>query len=244
MNEQSQEPGTHRALRLRTRPGPAEAGVLLMHGGRADGLDAPSLLNLPGLRMRPFGAAVLDATAGHAVALGEVRYRHRGWNGERADTVRDARAAHAELTGTYGPLPLVAVGHSMGARAALRIGGDPGIRGVVALAPWCPPDEPVEHLAGRRVVLLHSDRDRITDPDGSLLFAMRARQAGAEVCRLVIPGSDHAMLRRAADWHDLTGRLVAGLLGFADLPADVAAALASGGGGNTGLALSAPTRTG
>lgn len=241
MNEPSDQPGAHRPLRLRTRPGPAEAGVLLLHGGRADGLDAPSLLNLPGLRMRPFAAAVLGATDGHAVALGEVRYRHRGWNGARADTVRDARAAHAELTGTHGPLPLVAVGHSMGARAALRIGGDPGVRGVVALAPWCPPDEPVAHLAGRRVVLVHSDRDRVTDPAGSLIFAMRARQAGAEVCRLVVPGSDHAMLRRAADWHGITGRLVAGLLGFTSLPCDVAAALASDCDESDGLALSAPT---
>ncbi|MCM2579294.1 alpha/beta hydrolase [Streptomyces sp. MTZ3.1] len=231
-------------MRLRTCPGPAEAGVLLLHGGRADGLDAPSLLNLPGLRMRPFGAAVLRASNGHAVALGEVRYRHRGWNGDRADTVRDARAAHAELTGTHGPLPVVAVGHSMGARAALRIGGDPGLSGVVALAPWCPPGEPVAHLAGRRVVLVHSDRDRITDPAGSLHFALRARQAGAEVCRVVIPGSDHAMLRRAADWHGLAGRLVAGLLGLADLPADIAAALAIGRHGNHGLALPTPPPTG
>lgn len=216
----------------------------MLHGGRADGLGAPTALNLPGLRMRPFGAAVLRATDGHTVALGDVRYRHRGWNGARADTVRDARAALAALTGARGPLPVIAVGHSMGGRAALRIGGDPHIRGVVALAPWCPPDEPVAHLAGRRIVLVHSDRDRVTDPDGSLLFALRARQAGAGVCRVVIPGSDHAMLRRAGDWHGLAGRLVAGLLGFTDLPGDVAAALGSGSSGESGLALSAPTGSG
>lgn len=240
MGERSERSADHRALRLRTARGDAEAGVLLLHGGRADGLDAPTALNLPALRMRPFRGAVLRAVQRHAIALGDVRYRHRGWNGERADTVHDARTALDELTAACGPLPVVAVGHSMGARAALRIGDDPRVRGVVALAPWCPPDEPVAHLAGRRVVLVHSDRDRVTDPRGSLLLARRARQAGAEVCRLVLPGSDHAMLRRAADWHDLTGRLVAGLLGFADLPGEVAKAFASGSVDDAGLAVGVP----
>ncbi|MER5971351.1 alpha/beta hydrolase [Streptomyces sp. NPDC002055] len=226
----------HRPLVMRRMPAEPGAGVLLLHGGQADALDRPCPWNLPALRMRPICRAVQRATAGYGVALGEVRYRHRGWNGLRADAARDAESAVEELTTAVGPLPLVLVGHSLGARAALSIGGHPRVRAVIALAPWCPLDEPVEHLAGKSVVLIHSDRDRITDPRGSLSFALRARAAGAEVCRLVVPGSDHAMLKRATDWHSITAQLTAGFLGAAELPPEVVSALASVDGEDEGLA--------
>ncbi|MGP4003658.1 alpha/beta hydrolase [Streptomyces sp. 8N706] len=225
----------HRPLLMRTRPAHAGAGVLMLHGGREAALDQPCPWNLPALRMRPIARAVQRATVGYGVAIGEVRYRHRGWNGHRADAAQDAAAAVDELTATVGPLPLVLVGHSMGGRAALRVGGHPRVRAVIALAPWCPVDEPVDHLAGTSVVLIHSDSDRITDPRGSLDFAVRARAAGAEVCRLVVPGSDHAMLKRAMDWHSVTAQLAAGFLGAAELPPQVVAALASGDGEDEGL---------
>jgi pimeloyl-ACP methyl ester carboxylesterase len=123
------------------------AAVLFLHGGRADGLEPPPLLNLPRARMRPFARAVAGTTAGDDVLLGTVRYRHRGWNGARGDTVRDAWEALEELTGLAGPVPVVLVGHSMGGRAALRVAGHLQVRAVVGLAPWCPPGEPVSTTA-------------------------------------------------------------------------------------------------
>lgn len=214
--------------RTETRPG---AAVLVLHGGRADGPGPPSTVNLPGLRMRPFSRALAAATAGRGVVLGRVRYRCRGWNGEQADAGRDALRALDELDAVLGaPVPVMLVGHSMGGRAALHAAGNARVRGVVALAPWCPAGEPVAHLRGRDLVLLHGDRDRVTAAADSWALAGRAREAGARVCALRMPGGDHAMLRDAGTWHGLTTRLVTGLLGLSPLPPAVAAGLEGGGG--------------
>jgi pimeloyl-ACP methyl ester carboxylesterase len=76
---------------------------------------------------------------------------------------------------------VVFIGHSMGGRTALRCAGDPSVVGVCALAPWIEPGEPSAHLAGRTVLIAHSDRDRITDPEMSREFAEQVALAGAEV---------------------------------------------------------------
>lgn len=223
--------GCHEALVMLPRSVPAEAAaapraaVLLLPGGRADGLGPPSRWNLPAARMRPFARAIARATAGDDVLLAAVRYRHRGWNGSRGDTVRDVRRALAELEDLAGPVPVVLVGHSMGGRAALHAAGHPLVRAVVGLAPWCPPGEPVAQLDGKRVVLLHGTRDRTTDPAASRDVARRARAAGAEAVWVPVSGGDHAMLRRASTWHSLTADSVAGLLESGPLPQVVREAL-------------------
>ncbi|TXS34995.1 alpha/beta fold hydrolase, partial [Streptomyces sp. t39] len=139
----------------------------------ADGLAPPSALSLAGARMRPFTSGIARATAGHGIVVGRVRYIHRGWNGERADAARDAARALDELAAACGSVPVVLVGHSMGGRAALSAAAHPQVRGVVALG--TPRGEPVAHLAGTDVVLVHGDRDRVTDPRGSWSVARRAR---------------------------------------------------------------------
>lgn len=214
------------ALVLHRPAGAPDAAVLVLHGGRADGLDAPPRWNLPGARMRPYLRALTRATDGRNVVVGAVRYRHRGWNGFRGDAARDAGRALEELRLMAGPVPVVLVGHSMGGRAALRAAGDTSVAGVVGLAPWCPPGEPVGHLRGRRLVLLHGDRDRMTDPHGSWELAVRARAAGARSCHLTVAGGDHGMVRRAGLWHTRTAQSVCGLLGLGPLPEAVAEALA------------------
>ncbi|MFC8548609.1 alpha/beta hydrolase, partial [Streptomyces sp. NPDC057273] len=102
------------ALVLRSSPAEPKAAVLLLHGGRADGPEPPPALNLPALRMRPFAAAVVRATRGADVLVAEVRYRHRGWNGDRCDAARDAAAALARVRKLVGEVPVVLMGHSMG----------------------------------------------------------------------------------------------------------------------------------
>ncbi|WEV23926.1 alpha/beta fold hydrolase [Streptomyces sp. 71268] len=218
---------TGAALVLRPSPTPPRAAVVLLHGGREEGLEPPPALNLPGARMLPFARSIARATAEHRVALGSVRYRHRGWNGERDDAAEDAQRALDELVALHGPVPVVLVGHSMGGRAALRAAAAPQVQAVVGLAPWCPEGEPVDHLAGKRVVLLHGERDRITAPADSRRLTERARRAGADACTLLLPDGEHAMVRRAAAWHSLTTRVVSGLLGLAPLPPVVADALSS-----------------
>ncbi len=162
--------------------------------------------------MRPFAAAVTRAVRGRSVLVAEVRYRHRGWNGTRADAARDAATALGDLRERIGPVPVVLLGHSMGGRAALRAAGDPAVRGVVALAPWCPPDEPVEHLGGRRLYLLHDETDRVTSARESWDFVRRARAAGADAVGIPMRTGGHAMLRGADLWHRRAAELTAALL--------------------------------
>ncbi|MFD8825059.1 alpha/beta hydrolase [Streptomyces sp. NPDC059605] len=212
-----------------TGPRPPSAAVLLLHGGAETGLapPPPGPLNLPAVRMLPFARVIASATGGPAadVLVRTARYAHRGWNGSREDPLHDAVRALDVLRREAGEVPVVLVGHSMGARAALRAAGHPLVRAVVGLAPWCPADDPVGQLAGRDVVLLHSTRDRVTSPRASQDLTARARRAGARTCLVAIRNSDHAMLRRAGAWHALTGRIVTGLLDLGPLPGRVEAAL-------------------
>jgi dienelactone hydrolase len=127
----------------------------------------------------------------------------------------------------------------MGGRAALRAAGDPDVTGVVALAPWCPPGDPVTQLAGTRLIVVHARADRTTSSAESLRMSAAARAAGAQVCRYELAGGDHAMLRHAALWHTLTTRTVCALLGLAELPPEVASAFALPPTVPDGLALPA-----
>ncbi|MEV0536013.1 alpha/beta hydrolase [Kitasatospora sp. NPDC050463] len=228
----------HRALVWRELPERPAAAVLVLHGGEEHNRSRPGPLNLPGLRMYGFVRALRRETAGAGVAIGTVRYRHRGWNGDRADAARDTRAALADLAEELGHVPTLLVGHSMGGRAALRAAGHPNVTGVVALAPWCPAQDPCEQLAGRDVLMLHGDRDRVTGPADTRAFAARSRSAGARVCGYTVVGSGHALLQRSADWHRATARLCTGLLGLRALPAEVTAAF--GLPADTGDALDLP----
>ncbi|MFI5647841.1 alpha/beta hydrolase [Kitasatospora sp. NPDC051705] len=216
----------HRPLQWRIRPAAPSAAVVVLHGGEEHNLSRPGPVNLPLLRMHGFLRSLARETAGAGVAVVTVRYRHRGWNGGRADAARDALAALDELARELGEVPTVLIGHSMGGRAALQAGGHPSVTGLVALAPWCPPEDPCEQLAGRDVLLLHGDRDRITPPAETRAFAARSRAAGARVCGYSVTGSGHAMLQRIPDWHRATTRLATAVLGLRPLPAETAAALA------------------
>ncbi|MFE5773317.1 alpha/beta fold hydrolase [Streptomyces sp. NPDC056485] len=209
----------HRALEL-PQPLflPVAGAALVLHGGRADSLTPPPLLNLPGLRMRPLARALNQDPLFADVLVASVRYRMRGWNGQWADPVQDARRALEELRAVAGPIPVVLVGHSTGARAALRAADDPHVQGVVALAPWCPPGEPVKHLAGCTVMALHDESDRITTATDTWSYLRRARAAGGRVRRIRMPRGRHAMIREARLWHRLTTACAATALGLAEPP--------------------------
>ncbi|MEV7141231.1 alpha/beta fold hydrolase [Streptomyces tauricus] len=189
------------ALAVRHLPRSLRAAVLFLHGGRSDSRAPSRPWHLVAVRMKPFVRAVARAIPDDDVLLAEVRYRVRGWNGGDADSLRDARRALEELQRLAPDVPVVLVGHSMGGRAALRAAGASQVRGVLALAPWCPEGEPVAQLRDKEVVVLHGDRDRVTDPRLSKAFVHRARAAGARAAFVGMAGGDHAMLRDAGDWH-------------------------------------------
>jgi len=198
------------ALHLHVGRRAPEAIVLVLHGGREASLDPVTAHQLAVLRLIPF--ARLIRRRGHdRVAVARLRYQLRGWNarpGRQPAPVADARWALRRLTERFGPLPVGLVGHSMGGRTALRIGGEPQVRGVVGLAPWLPPGEPIEQLIQRQVLLVHGTADRMTDPMLTSAFAERLAGAGGEVSLVRVQDGRHAMLRRPRLWHELAAQFV------------------------------------
>ncbi|MFJ7244406.1 alpha/beta fold hydrolase [Kitasatospora sp. NPDC098652] len=177
-------------------------------------------LSLPALRMRFFAAEIAGRPWGQDVLLAQVRYRCRGWNGHYADPVHDTTRALDALARLAPRAPVVLIGHSMGARAALAAAGGDTVRGVVALAPWCPPGEPVAHLRGKAAVFLHDEDDTVTSAQQTWAFARRARTAGAEVQTVAMPAGGHAMLRGAHRWHRLAADYTAAILTWGCRPAE------------------------
>ncbi|MFQ3557041.1 alpha/beta fold hydrolase [Streptomyces gramineus] len=189
----------------------ARAAVLVLHGGQENGRRPARPWQSAALRMRPFVSAAASVSSPRDVLVGQVRYRYRGWNDD-ADPLQDTLRALDELRGLAGDVSVVLVGHSMGGRAALRAAADPSVRGVLALAPWCPPGDPVDDLSGTRILVLHGDRDRVTDPAESAGYVRRARAAGAQAGMVLLRGGDHAMLRRSHDWHRASAAAIRRLL--------------------------------
>ena len=192
------------AVSVRRARGRTEAVVLVLHGGAERGTGGVPPWKLAFLRMVPIARALHRAGRGHGVEVRLLRNRRYGWNSPAEDPVDDARWALERIHADHLGLPVVLVGHSMGARVALRVADDPAVRGVCALAPWTPGGEPVEAVAGRSVLIVHGTRDRMTSPAESHAFAERAEGVAARVARFEIAGEGHAMLRRSSVWTRLT----------------------------------------
>jgi alpha-beta hydrolase superfamily lysophospholipase len=200
--------------------------VLVLPGGQARSTAPASRRHLAYQRMRPFAAAVHAGLGGRGIAVWQLRYRVRGWNGDRRDPVWDARWAIDRVHAHHPGAPVFVLGHSMGGRTALYVAGDDGVLGACALAPWIEPHDPIAQLAGRLVVIAHGDDDRMTDPRRSRAYSVAAAGAGARVADFTVVGDRHAMLRRAADWHALA-RAAAGLAFGVDTPATDSGAVAA-----------------
>lgn len=203
----SREPEPRWALML-PAAGEPRAVVVLLYGGKAVS-HAPSRgRHLSAARLVPVAHAVHRASRPLDVEVRVLRYRYRGWNRAEASPVSDAIWALAEIRAERPGLPIVLVGHSMGGRAALRVAGDPSVVGVVALAPWCEPGDPVGQLAGQRLRILHGRRDRWTSPRASRELAAAAADLGADVRWTDLGPVGHFMIRRGGRWQLLTTYLV------------------------------------
>lgn len=227
---------TEPRLEVRAAEGATAAVALFCHGGTVSSVEPPRDRALSLVRMRAVEQFVSATGAGLGLATGVLRYRVAGWNGAAADAHADVRWALARVRDEHGDVPVVLVGHSMGGRAVLRAGGEPQVQAVCALAPWTPPGEPVAHLRGATVAILHGRGDRWVPAALSADFARRAQAAGAHVARFTVAGG-HSMVRRALVWHGFARDVVLAGAGLAPMRADVADALARNDDASLALAL-------
>ena len=187
--------------------------VVVAHGGQSASTEPVTALQPAVLRMIPVAAAIRSALRGSGAVVRRPRFRVRGWNGVRASPVADLRAELDDIAAVYGPVPVVLVGHSMGARAAVRAAGHPAVAAVAGLAPWLPPGEPAGQLMGRRVLLAHGSADGITSPAETWAFVDQAR-AVTTVAAIEVRDGDHPMLRRARFWHAIAAEFARTALGL------------------------------
>lgn len=180
---------------------PAVAAVLVLHGGSPDSVVPTQWRNLAIVRLWPVARAIARHVPG--VIVHRLRFSVRGWNGNGASAIADARWALEQLRRLHPGLPIVVVGHSMGGRVAAQVGADPDVAGLVLLAPWVPSGDPADQLAGVPVDIVQGGRDRSIPLATTQPWISHAENAPATISRTVLPWGEHTMLLRFWVWHRL-----------------------------------------
>ena len=183
-------------------PGDPRAMILLLHGGKPRSHQAIDGRSASWRRVQWLQRDIAPGAHEAGVGLWLLRYRERGWNGG-TDRAADARWALDELREAHGDVPVVLLGHSMGARVAVHVADDPSVRGVVGLAPWWSSEDPVSTLAGRTLRAAHGRRDRITSFRETTRYVDRARSVADSVDLRDMGALGHYMLSGSRRWHDV-----------------------------------------
>jgi predicted esterase len=178
--------------------------ILMLHGGRADGLTPVDDRSASWRRSRWMMTHITGRAHRAGVGVWLLRYGVRGWNARAAGVpspVPDARWALDEVRRELGDLPVVLLGHSMGARTAVAVADDPSVTGVVALAPWLPADEPVRPLRGKHLAAAHGRADKITSARATRAFVRRAEAVAASAEFHDMGRVGHYMFRNIPAWN-------------------------------------------
>lgn len=186
--------------------------VLLLHGGKQTSRQPVDGRSASWRRMAAIQRAVDEGAHAAGVSTWLLRYRHRGWN--HGEPVDDARWALDTAREELGDLPVVVLGHSMGARTAVHVADDPSVLGVVALAPWWSDQDPVDTLKGRAVHAAHGRTDKITSARMTRAYLQRAEPVAERLEFVDMGRVGHYMFRRVPEWNDFaTSRALAVLSG-------------------------------
>jgi dienelactone hydrolase len=131
----------------------------------------------------------------------EVRYRVKTWKALGSCT-DDAEAA-LRVAVAAGTERALLVGFSMGGAVAVGVGEDSSVAGVVGLAPWLPPELPLDGLRGKRLDVVHGAWDRYlpgvpgVNPGHSHAAWKRAQRLGIDGTYTVIPRAVHGCAVRS-----------------------------------------------
>jgi predicted alpha/beta-hydrolase family hydrolase len=185
-----------------TVDGSARAIILVLHGGKPRSTQSVDGRSASWRRVLWLQREITDRAHAAGVGVWSARYRTRGWNGGR-EPQADARWALEQVRAEVGEVPVVLLGHSMGARVAVHVADDPSVVGVVGLAPWWSADDPVDTLAGRSLVAAHGRRDRITSFRETARYVERARTVAEDAELHDMGPLGHYMLTGSRRWHDL-----------------------------------------
>lgn len=191
--------------------GGARALVLVLHGGKQTSNQAVDARSASWRRMAAMQRTITPRVHLDGVSTWLLRYQVRGWNG--GAPLADARWALDEARREVGDVPVVLLGHSMGARTAAYVADDRSVVGVVALAPWWQPDDPVRALAGKRVAAAHGRTDKITSARMTRAFLQRADAVAASTEMHDMGRVGHYMFRHVPQWNDFAISRCLSLLG-------------------------------
>lgn len=144
--------------------------------------------------------------AARGIEVWALLHRYAGWNSDaHPSPVPDLEWALEEAGRLRPGVPVILIGHSMGARTSLRVAHHPAVAGLIALCPWYPADEVVPPATvPLRVAWAQWDWDC---PYPSMLdFLTRARASGD--VRVENMGRDIHYMLRARRWEAYVLRTV------------------------------------
>ena len=172
--------------------GPTSRGaVVCMNGGQAREVEGTWSASIEWLVRRL-------STRLPEIAFAEIRYRVKSWK-RLESCFEDARAAVREV----GAPRTLLLGFSMGGAVSIGIADEPGVEGVIGLAPWIPEQLDVSRLHGKRLSVFHGALDRWlpgipgVSAGHSRKGFERARARGADGRYVLIPGGLHGLALRS-----------------------------------------------